>query len=118
MDGKVVVLTLDRRIAGDVSSADFSAYVTVEEAGTRIVHLFGELDMATVDMADLAMQFSGEVNVVADLADLTFMDWCGYRGLLASRRTLLARGGSLTPCNLVGQPAHALVVFKRVMDDD
>ena len=45
---------------------------------------------------------------------MTFMDWCGYKGLLTVRRALRDLGGSLTLCNLVGQPAWALELFTRL----
>jgi len=111
------VPTFDRRISADDGSAGFSAHVTVQEDHARLVHLVGELDMATGDMAERAVQFCGDVAVVVDLTDLTFMDWRGYRRLLVARRSLLQRGGSLTLCNVVGQPANALAIFTRLLAD-
>ena len=57
---------------------------------------------------------TGDVAVVFDLTEMSFMDWCGYRSILVARRSLQERGGSLTLCNLVGRPAYALDVFDRL----
>ena len=113
LSGELIVLTLDRPITQDEGCPDFSAYVTTEN-GARVVHLSGELDLSTIPLVGMACLSSGEAAVVVDLADMTFMDWCGYKGLVTIRHTLRDLGGSLTLCNLVGQPARALATFTRL----
>ena len=49
-----------------------------------------------------------EIDVVVDLADLTFMDCGGYRGLLQARVALERCGGSLTLTDAVGEAARLL----------
>jgi anti-anti-sigma regulatory factor len=50
--------------------------------------------------------------VVVDLAETTFMDCCGYGGLVAARLVLEQRGGSLTVRNQTGQPARVLALLR------
>jgi anti-anti-sigma factor len=52
--------------------------------------------------------------VVIEMSALTFMDCCGYAGLVAARRVLEERGGSLTFSNQEGQPARLLVMLGAV----
>ena len=51
------------------------------------------------------------VAVVVEMAELTFMDCCGYAGLVAARRVLQEHGGSLTLRHEVGQPARLLAML-------
>jgi anti-anti-sigma factor len=71
----------------------------VEPSGDSVVvHVGGDMDVATCD------QFREEVSplvdtgsdVVIDLAEVPFMDSVGISAILATRRALLAHGGSLT----------------------
>ena len=55
-----------------------------------------------------------EIDVLVDLADLTFMDCGGYRGLLQARVALERCGGSLTLTEAVGEAAR----FLELLGDD
>jgi len=106
-------VTVDLRIARDDGWDDFRAHVIIED-GAKVVHLTGELDLLAVPKIAPASLSTGDVAVVFDLTEMSFMDWYGYRSILVARRSLLERGGSLTLCNLVGRPAYALDVFDRL----
>ena len=77
-------------------------------SGRRIVEIGGELDIATRNTVRLACLEGRGKFVVVDMSDMTFMDCCGYGGLVAARRSLLAGGGSLTLTHQTGQPAELL----------
>ncbi|MEP7112188.1 MAG: STAS domain-containing protein [Ilumatobacteraceae bacterium] len=86
----------------------FTLHVS-KDGGQRVVEIGGELDLATrhrVHRACLAGR--RKVVVVVEMADMTFMDCSGYGGLVAARRMLQHRGGSLTLRNQAGQPAEFL----------
>jgi anti-anti-sigma factor len=72
-----------------------------------IVQLSGELDIATRGLVEHACLDGSDV-VVVEMGGLTFMDCGGYSGLLAARRVLESRGGSLALRSLSGQPARLL----------
>jgi len=74
----------------------------------RVVRFAGELDLLTRDLANRACLDGDHIAVVVDLAETTFMDCCGYGGLVAARLVLEQRGGSLTVRNQTGQPARVL----------
>jgi anti-anti-sigma factor len=74
----------------------------------RIVEIGGELDIATRNTARLACLEGRGRNVVVEMAHMTFMDCCGYGGLVAARQVLQADGGSLTLKHQTGQPAELL----------
>ena len=78
------------------------------EGGDRVVHISGELDTATRSVVHRACLDGGNVAVVIEMADMTFMDCCGYGGLVAARHELQELGGTLTLRNQVGQPARLL----------
>jgi anti-sigma B factor antagonist len=65
--------------------AQVSVAVSVDESGSPIVHLAGELDMSNVDAvsSELADLIDDDPErLVFDLADLTFMDSSGLALLL------------------------------------
>jgi anti-anti-sigma factor len=76
------------------------------EHGSSVVHVSGELDIATRNRCLEACVGAHHVAVVVDMAALTFMDCAGYGGLVAARRVLQERGGSLTLRHATGQPAR------------
>jgi anti-anti-sigma regulatory factor len=45
------------------------------------------------------------------MGEMTFMDCCGYGGLVAARTELQRHGGSLTLRNAAGQPAELLMML-------
>ena len=81
------------------------------DAGPLVVNVSGQLDMGTRDSVEQACLAGDEMSVVVEMADLTFMDCCGYGALVAARRVIQDRGGSLTLSNQVGQPARLLMML-------
>jgi anti-anti-sigma factor len=109
------VRTRDMRIAEEVTSSDtddrsLTLRVT-KRRGRRVVQIGGELDIATRNRARRACLDGRGKDVVVDMADITFMDCCGYGGLVAAREILQANGGSLTLNHQTGQPAEFLVML-------
>jgi anti-anti-sigma factor len=84
------------------------AVMVSDELGRRVVHVSGELDIATRNVCFRSCVAGGHDVVVVDMAELTFMDCCGYAGLIAVRSVLDESGGSLTLRNQSGQPARLL----------
>jgi len=82
--------------------------------GSHVVAIAGELDVRTRQYVELACLEGDDPVVVIEMSALTFMDCCGYAGLVAARRTLEERGGSLTFSNQEGQPARLLVMLGAV----
>jgi anti-anti-sigma factor len=78
------------------------------DGGNHVVDVSGELDVRTRRLVEQACLTGHDLAVVVDMSGLTFMDCCGYAGLIAIRRALLAQGGSLTLTNQSGQPARLL----------
>lgn len=79
--------------------------------GKHVVNLSGELDVRTRHFVEQACVAGDVVAVVVEMAGLTFMDCCGYAGLVAARRVLQEHGGSLTLRHEVGQPARLLAML-------
>ena len=80
-------------------------------AGRHVVNVSGELDVRTRHSVEQACVAGDAVAVVVEMGDLTFMDCCGYAGLVAARRVLQDHGGSLTLSHEVGQPARLLAML-------
>ena len=78
----------------------------------RVVRFAGELDLLTCHVANRACLEGDRIAVMVDLAETTFMDCCGYGGLVAARLVLEQRGGSLTVRNQTGQPARLLALLR------
>jgi anti-anti-sigma factor len=78
------------------------------DGGDHVVNVSGELDVRTRQVVEQACLTGHDLTVVVEMSKLTFMDCCGYAGLVAIRRALRERGGSLTLTNQVGQPARLL----------
>ena len=80
-------------------------------AGRHVVNVSGELDVRTRHFVEQAC-VAGDVGaVVVEMGELTFMDCCGYAGLVAARRVLQEHGGSLTLRHEGGQPARLLAML-------
>jgi anti-anti-sigma factor len=108
--------TRDMRIEAATTSAgasDDSSFTlrVSKHRGQRVVQIGGELDVATRVRAHQACLEGRGNNVVVEMADMTFMDCCGYGGLIAARQILQAGGGSLTLNHQTGQPAELLVML-------
>ena len=79
--------------------------------GRHVVNVSGELDVRTRHFVEEACVAGDVAAVVVEMAGLTFMDCCGYAGLVAARRALQEHGGSLTLNHEVGQPARLLAML-------
>ena len=104
--------TRDMRIdipttAFETANLGFTLRVS-KHRGRRIVEVGGELDISTRNRVRLACLEGRGKFVVVEMADMTFMDCCGYGGLVAARQILQAGGGSLTLKHQTGQPAELL----------
>ena len=77
-------------------------------AGAYVVNLSGELDMTSCEFVEQACLAGDDMAVVVEMAALTFMDCRGYGALVAARRVIDERGGSLTFSHPVGQPARLI----------
>ena len=104
--------TRDMRIdtptaAFETDDLDFTLRVS-KHRGRRVVEIGGELDIATCNRVRLACLKGRGRSVVVEMAGMTFMDCCGYGGLVAARQILRAGGGSLTFKHQTGQPAELL----------
>ena len=93
-----------------VEHLPFSLTVT-RRGGRRVVRIGGELDVVSRSRVRQACLNGLDRFVEVEMADMTFMDCCGYGALVAARLTLQERGGSLTLCNQVGQPAELLTMM-------
>jgi anti-sigma B factor antagonist len=82
-----------------------------EEDGSSIVHVIGELDIASADLLDstlrtLAQRSHGRV--VIDLSGVQFMDSAGLRALVRARERMDAGGRWLVTRGAAGQPRRLL----------
>jgi len=84
------------------------------EGDQLVVHLAGELDLAsTVSVAD-ACTHGLHRSVRVDLRDLTFMDCAGYSGLVTARNLLTSRGSTFVLLHADGEPARLLATLEAV----
>lgn len=75
---------------------DFEVTAEGLPAGGAVVHVQGELDMATAPELDEALHGTGfEQRLVIDLTGCTFLDSSAVRLLVSSARDSEAAGGSL-----------------------
>jgi len=73
---------------------------------TRVIHVTGELDLATCDQLVTASTAGPHPTMTIDLGGVTFMDCSGYGSLIASRHIIQSQGGALTITGQTGQPAR------------
>jgi anti-anti-sigma factor len=88
----------------------FTVHISTDD-GHRVVQVCGELDLVTRNQVNQACLAGGDVAVVVEMAETTFMNCCGYGGLVAARQELQEHGGSLTLRNQAGQPAQLLTLL-------
>jgi anti-anti-sigma factor len=79
----------------------------------HVVAMAGELDMAGRAAVFRACTAAGQMQVLADMTNLVFMDCSGYRALVESRRILARRGGDLSLSNLDGEPLRLLTLIEH-----
>lgn len=87
-----------------------SVGVSIEDE-RRVIHLAGELDLASRDVVHGACVADESCDVAIDLDQLTFLDCSGYSGLVAARLELQSRGGSLSWIRPTGQPSRFLALL-------
>ena len=80
----------------------------------RIVQICGELDVVSRNIVRRACTAGRRTTVVVEMSDMTFMDCCGYSGLVAARNDLQKHGGSLILRNQAGQPAELLTMIEQL----
>ena len=97
-------------ITSTTGDLPFSLSIT-RDGRYRVVEIGGELDVATRNLVRRACLAGRRKAVVVEMASTTFMDCCGYGGLVAARQTLQRSGGSLTLRNQAGQPAELLTML-------
>lgn len=76
-----------------------SGGVRVQDGDPMVVWLWGEHDLSTAASVSSALTSAvgvGDVDVVVDLADVTFMDASILRGLVGSSRSVAVRGHRLS----------------------
>ncbi len=91
----------------------FTVNISADD-GNRVVQICGELDLVTRNQVHLACLAGGDTAVVVEMAETTFMNCCGYGGLVAARQELQENGGSLTLRNQAGQPAQLLTLLSML----
>ena len=82
-----------------------------EEEGASIVHVVGELDIASSDLLDTtlrALAQRSQGRVVVDLSRVTFMDSAGLRALVRARERMDQCGRWLVTRGASGQPRRLL----------
>ena len=82
---------------------------------TGVIHVSGELDLATRDQLVSVITAGRRPMVEVHLGGCTFMDCSGYGALVASRLVIEAQGRSLAITGQTGQPA---VLWKLIADLD
>jgi len=97
-----------------VADDDFSTEV-IEEGDATVIHVRGEIDMATCERLRDAIEphLGPRQTIVLDLSGVRFMDSSCLHVLLQARGTLTADGGSLVLRN-PSRAAHLLLTTARV----
>jgi anti-sigma B factor antagonist len=76
-------------------SDDFDVRREVLPGGAVVLHVSGDLDLATAPRLEEALLDVSEQDVAIDLAGCTFLDSAGIRSLVAAARRLSEAGRSL-----------------------
>lgn len=84
------------------------------DGGLRTVSVGGDIDLGTRSAVHSACVADDSREVVVDLHTTTFLDCSGYGALVAARRELEGRGGSLRWFGPTGQPARFLALLGRL----
>lgn len=86
----------------------------VNDDGECVVHVAGELDLATRNRLFDTCTARNHLSMVVDLSRLTFMDCCGYGGIVASRKVIESVGRTLTVRGPTGEPARLLELIAHL----
>jgi anti-anti-sigma factor len=84
------------------------ALEVVSDGDRCVVHVTGELDLATRNRLFRTCTAGNYPSMVVDISRLTFVDCCGYGGIVASRSVVEADGRTLTVRGAIGEPAQLL----------
>ena len=80
-------------LVDDLAPSESTLHVSVSVDGANhVVNVSGELDVRTRQLVEQACLAGHDLAVVVEMSELTFMDCCGYAGLIGIRRALLASG--------------------------
>jgi anti-anti-sigma factor len=89
-----------------------SLLLSVQTDGVlRTVSVSGDIDLGTRSAVHSACVAEESRDVVVDLHEAKFLDCSGYGALVAARRELEDRGGSLRWLAPTGQPARFLALL-------
>ena len=99
--------------SGPGDDDSFTARISAERL-RHVLCVTGELDLASRDVMLQTCVESDHRTVVVDLAELTFMDCAGYGALMAARRVLEQRDGSLTLADAMGEPLRLLALIEAI----
>jgi anti-anti-sigma factor len=87
--------------------------VVSTQPGEAIVYLTGELDLATVPLADAAIfieEVTGKPIVTLDISKVTFCDSSGLRLFLRVRKAVMDSGGAFAVVGASGAVARSIEV--------
>jgi len=82
---------------------------TATEGSRRTITITGRVDTVTAPEFESCLKFGNAMQVVLDLANVSYMSSAGLRLLLTAHKTMLGKGGELQIANV--QPA-----VKEVLD--
>ncbi len=83
-----------------------------------VVHVTGELDLATRDQLVSVSTAGHHPTMVIDLGGVTFMDCSGYDALDTSRLVIEAEGRSVAITGQTGQPARLFQLIAELESVD
>lgn len=96
-----------------VDCADPAFVVSLtDEGSSHVVHVQGELDIATRGQLFTAVTTGEYATVIVDLAAVTFMDCGGYSCLVASRLVLESTSRSFSIRGTSGQPSRLFALIE------
>jgi anti-anti-sigma factor len=105
------------RVSTDLPSPKF--FIDLHPEGRCcVVHVVGELDLATRNQLFVAATAGNHSFMVMDLAEVSFMDCTGYGSLVAARRVIEGGDRTFMIGGQTGQPAHLLNLIAALEPSD
>lgn len=102
-----------RDLSFEDSSTQFAVAI-VPRGSSCVVHVRGELDLATRNRLFVACTAGKHPATIVDLSRVTFMDCSGYGGLVECRLAIESDGRSFTIRGAAGQPAHLIALIETL----